>query len=407
MVQFEDNSDRNTIAWEWDFNSDGEIDSEEKNPVYEFRDSGTYSVTLRAGNGTSWSNITKTNYITIRDGSQASFTAFPIEGENPLTVQFNDTSTGNVISWLWDFGDETSSIEQNSTHTYFSAGTYNVNLTVRNADGITSITTKITVFEKGVSGGGNSEVISDSSGDSSSGSSSFSGGSNSAAASPEPASNVYISVLTQKYVQAGNRIRFDFIQNATCIDFVVFDAKKTLGKTTTTIEQLNGRSVLAPVEPRGTVYRYINIWVGNENFASSENIENATVGFRMNKAEIPVNETENSTVFLQRYSKGGWNILTTQKTGEDEQYIYFQAKTPGFSPFAITFGGTTINEPEKVNKNILENSTSMPVTFDEANNKSIELTSKKDWQGFSSVIVPFIGLMLLLFIGLAIREKMK
>ena len=46
MVQFEDNSGRITIAWEWDFNSDGEIDSKEKNPVYEFRDSGTYSVTL-------------------------------------------------------------------------------------------------------------------------------------------------------------------------------------------------------------------------------------------------------------------------------------------------------------------------------------------------------------------------
>ncbi|MDP4188703.1 MAG: PGF-pre-PGF domain-containing protein, partial [Bacteroidota bacterium] len=95
--------------------------------------------------------------------------------------------------------------------------------------------------------------------------------------SPEPGNNIYISVLTQKFVKAGNRIRFDFIQNATYIDFVVFDAKKTLGKTTTTIEQLNGRSVMAPVELGGTVYRYINIWVGNEDFASSENIENTTI----------------------------------------------------------------------------------------------------------------------------------
>ncbi len=64
MVQFEDNSGRNTIAWKWDFNSDGQVDSNEKNSVYEFRDPGTYSVNLRAGNGTSWGNITKTNDIT-------------------------------------------------------------------------------------------------------------------------------------------------------------------------------------------------------------------------------------------------------------------------------------------------------------------------------------------------------
>ncbi len=127
----------------------------------------------------------------------------------------------------------------------------------------------------------------------------------------------------------------------------------------------------------------------------------------MSKAEISENETENSTVFLQRYSKGGWNTLATQRTGEDDQYIYFQARTPGFSPFAITLGGTTINEPEKVNKNIMENSTSLPVPSEEANNKSTEHTSNKDWQGFSSVIVPVIGLMLLLFIGLAIREKIR
>ncbi len=58
---------------------------------------------------------------------------------------------------LWDFVDETSSIEQNPTHTYFSAGIYNVNLTVSNADGTTSITTTITVLENGSSGVGSSE----------------------------------------------------------------------------------------------------------------------------------------------------------------------------------------------------------------------------------------------------------
>ena len=41
---------------------------------------------------------------------------------------------------------------------------------------------------------------------------------------------------------------------------------------------------------------------------------------------------------MHRYSQGKWNALNTTKTGEDDQYIYYEAKTPGFSPFAITSG---------------------------------------------------------------------
>lgn len=31
-----------------------------------------------------------------------------------------------------------------------------------------------------------------------------------------------------------------------------------------------------------------------------------------------------------------WNPLETVLKGEDTEYLYFEAKTPGFSPFAIT-----------------------------------------------------------------------
>ncbi|WOX55518.1 DUF3344 domain-containing protein [Methanoculleus palmolei] len=56
-------------------------------------------------------------------------------GEAPLAVQFNDTSTGSPTSWAWDFGDNTTSAEQHPVHTYATAGTYSVNLTVTNAAG--------------------------------------------------------------------------------------------------------------------------------------------------------------------------------------------------------------------------------------------------------------------------------
>jgi hypothetical protein len=51
------------------------------------------------------------------------------------TVQFTDTSTGSPTSWLWNFGDSTTSTLQNPTKTYSSPGTYTVTLTATNAGG--------------------------------------------------------------------------------------------------------------------------------------------------------------------------------------------------------------------------------------------------------------------------------
>jgi len=69
----------------------------------------------------------------------ASFTANVTTGTAPLAVQFNDTSTSpGISSWNWIFGDigtgNTSTL-QNPSHTYATAGTYTVNLTVTNSSG--------------------------------------------------------------------------------------------------------------------------------------------------------------------------------------------------------------------------------------------------------------------------------
>ncbi|MDI9634062.1 MAG: PKD domain-containing protein [Methanolinea sp.] len=62
------------------------------------------------------------------------FTASPVYGTVPLTVQFTDLSTNNPTAWIWDFGDGTQSgvLDRNPVHTYNAMGTYNVTLTVFN-----------------------------------------------------------------------------------------------------------------------------------------------------------------------------------------------------------------------------------------------------------------------------------
>jgi PKD repeat protein len=66
----------------------------------------------------------------------ADFTANPTQGTVPLNVQFNDHSTGTKpLTYAWEFGDGSTSTEQNPTHTYTTPGTYTVKLTVINAVG--------------------------------------------------------------------------------------------------------------------------------------------------------------------------------------------------------------------------------------------------------------------------------
>jgi len=84
----------------------------------------------------------------------AAFSGSPTSGTAPLDVQFTDESTNAPTSWSWNFGDGGNSTAQNPSHTYTTAGTYTVSLTVSNAagsDGETK-TDYITVTEPG--GGG-------------------------------------------------------------------------------------------------------------------------------------------------------------------------------------------------------------------------------------------------------------
>ena len=61
---------------------------------------------------------------------QARFTPNVTTGASPLDVIFIDQSYGVPTSWLWDFGDSTTSTVQHPTHTYSVAGTYTVSLTI-------------------------------------------------------------------------------------------------------------------------------------------------------------------------------------------------------------------------------------------------------------------------------------
>jgi len=150
-IQFTDTStdvEGPLVAWYWDFGDKQSADVQ--NPEHIYADPGKYLVTL-----------TITDLGGLQVSGSKEITVLP-PGNNPpianftylqqnrrLIIDFTDISTdtdGTIISWNWNFGDQSTDFTKNPSHTYALAGTYQVTLTVSDNGGKTeSITKKVTV----------------------------------------------------------------------------------------------------------------------------------------------------------------------------------------------------------------------------------------------------------------------
>jgi len=139
-ILFKDLTTGNPKFWNWDFGN-GTL-SNAQHPAITYTQPGTYTVTLVVRNADGTTGITKTNYITVYPSPQPAFTTNFTTGCVPVTIQFTDRSTttvGNIVSWLWDFGDGSTSTAQSPSHTYTATGFYNISLTVTSSTGCKAI----------------------------------------------------------------------------------------------------------------------------------------------------------------------------------------------------------------------------------------------------------------------------
>lgn len=102
------------------------------NPLANPTTAVTYTVTVTDAYGCSGTDDV---IVGIYPSPNVAFTANPLNGCQPLTVQFNDISTPSIQIWAWDFGDNNTSSGQNPSHTYQNQGSFNVTLTVTTTDG--------------------------------------------------------------------------------------------------------------------------------------------------------------------------------------------------------------------------------------------------------------------------------
>ena len=141
------------VTYSWDF-GDGQT-STQQNPTHTYTNQGNYTVNMTAT--IAGVTCSRSGTITVNQGPTCTLActaqAAPTSGNAPLAVNFTSTATPSNCtgqpSYSWNFGDGQTSTQQNPSHTYNSAGTYNWTLTV--SIGQTTCTKNGTVS---VSGGG-------------------------------------------------------------------------------------------------------------------------------------------------------------------------------------------------------------------------------------------------------------
>ncbi len=121
------------ISWEWNF-GDGNT-STLQNPSHVYGVQGNFNITLIVNNANGCTDtLVEPGYINIGNSLVPSFTSNSNSGCAPFTVDFQCT-VANATSWLWDFGDGSTSTSENPSHTYNSPGTYDITLSVTTVSG--------------------------------------------------------------------------------------------------------------------------------------------------------------------------------------------------------------------------------------------------------------------------------
>ncbi len=116
---------------EWDL-GEGNTTTQANNVKYHYAETGTYKVKLTIKNATTGCEVTETREVTVQD-IKADF----VPGANPICknnfVEFKDQSRF-AKSWIWNFGEGSTSIDPNPVRVFTTPGDYDVSLTVTDSD---------------------------------------------------------------------------------------------------------------------------------------------------------------------------------------------------------------------------------------------------------------------------------
>jgi len=214
------------------------------------------------------------------------FPEFTFTPQNPMVgeeVTFNASKSsddGEIISYLWDFGDGKGGEGVVVTHTYTQPGTYRVELTVVDDDGLSSsISKNVTVTQ------------------------------------PESVLNISYPIVLKPGNALNVSVSEEVAENLSITELWVDSRDRALN-----ISLSKANAPLGVVY--GTIYSSFDLELNNSVAVK--------IHFR-----VPRELAEGREVVMMKFN-GSWVEIPAEKTGEDEEYIYYVAEVNNFSIFAIT-----------------------------------------------------------------------
>lgn len=148
--------------------------------------------------------------------------------------------------------------------------------------------------------------------------------------SSESFANIAKAERYDKSLIANTPVTYTFKALEHGIEEIAVTGKENENDVAIRVEALKGLSKSVSVAPQGTVYKHLNI------IAGTAKIKEAAIKFKVENSWLADNSLAGSEVKLLRWDGSKWNQLETSEKNKDDKFTFFEAKTAGFSSFAIT-----------------------------------------------------------------------
>jgi len=145
IVEYEDISDGNPNSWEWYFEGGLPETGNGPNVRVQYDVAGNFDVSLAVSNLSFSDSTYVTNYLFANEVPSANF-EYILYGTSTFEFINRTTNENNDFTYKWDFDDGNTSNEVSPTHTYDSAGIYDVTLTVTNDCGSNTYTQSLDIM---------------------------------------------------------------------------------------------------------------------------------------------------------------------------------------------------------------------------------------------------------------------
>ena len=162
------------------------------------------------------------------------------------------------------------------------------------------------------------------------------GGGGGGGSSGEDFNNIAETQTQRNSIFKNDNVSYAFEQTLNPILYVNFTSKISAGTIASKIEVLRNTSSMVNTPAPGVIYKNINIWLGNYGWANDRSITNTNIIFAVTREWITTYNIQEDSITLYRYNNDSWELLPTSMLNTNEQYLYYQSSTPGFSPFAIS-----------------------------------------------------------------------